>query len=149
MGKDTRVIAAMAAVLLGAAQLWAAEPESEGDLVEETGAGVSMQLSPLGSDSEAGEERLEVQVAGVSGVLRVSGVPVLADQLRKAEWEVTGSEVSGSVSNPNGGPALASFTGTVTEKGIEGTFTTLSGQSGSWVWEGPMPEAPPAPEADE
>lgn len=136
---------AVLALMLSAPSTQAAEVG-----VQQSGS-VTLTLNPLASDPGASKERWSIQIQDatasaadsptVTGTVRIGGVPIeRAEQLGKVDWQISGTTVSGTVSNPSGGPALASFKGTVDENGMQGTFTVLSGQSGSWAWEGPLPE---------
>ncbi len=105
-------------------------------------------LTKLASDGGQGE-RWQVSVRDVSsgevvaGPVRVIGVPIgRPEKLGKAEWSLSGTQLTGTVSVTNG-PVMAWFSGTVTQQGVSGQFSTVTGQSGSWIWEGAIPTSVP------
>ncbi|MBX3023522.1 hypothetical protein KF840_01290 [bacterium] len=101
---------------------------------------LALTARALDDGAGAGAQRLQISAQGVTGTVRVAGVPLQADRLGTVDWHLDGSTLAGTVASPSGGPALASFTGTVTADGMAGTFTTLHGKSGTWAWEGPVPQ---------
>lgn len=107
--------------------------------------GGTLSLNPAAVASGEGE-RWEVQLHDaengmtVDGTVRVTGVPIgRPDKLEKLHLTLSGSTVSGTV-NANGGNVLAWFNGEVSGDRIHGTFTAVTGQTGAWEWEGPIPE---------
>jgi hypothetical protein len=128
---------------LGGSRSSAADTSDTGAPAPSSGT-VSLTATALDQDAGAGEQRLQISAQGVTGTVRVSGVPLQANRLGTVDWHLDGSTLTGTVASPSGGAALASFTGTITADGMAGTFTTLHGKSGTWAWEGPVPQAPPA-----
>lgn len=137
------------ALMVGASGAWATDAKTRS-------GSVKLTLNPLVSDAGSPDERWQVQVRDVAasaksasevqGAVRVAGIPIeRPDRLGRVDWQLTGAALSGTVSSHSGGPVVAWFTGTVSANGIQGTFTAVNGQSGSWVWEGPVPEEQPAP----
>ena len=61
-------------------------------------------------------------------------------KLGNFNWIVSGSSLSGTV-NASAGNVLAWFKGEVSEGRLRGTFTAVTGQGGTWEWEGPVPES--------
>ena len=104
-------------------------------------------LTPVTSEPGT-DTQLQVQVqdptgpgSAVTGTVSVAGFPVgRLDNLGGVAWQLSGNDLSGSVSGSHGGVTLASFNGTVNATGAQGTFTTVNGQGGSWVWTGPSPQ---------
>lgn len=116
------------------------------ETVRESGS-ATVTLSPLPSEPGAADERWRVQASAqgstIEGSVRVAGVPVeRPDQLGKVEWELNGSQLSGTIHSPAGNFVIAWFRGTVESDVLQGTFTAINGKSGSWKWEGPPPQRP-------
>lgn len=107
----------------------------------------TLTLNAVASEAGVPDERWQVQArdvttsATVQGTVRVGGVPIeRPDRVGKVDWNLTGAELSGTVSSPGGGPVVGWFKGTVSGNELKGTFTTVMNQNGSWVWEGPIPQ---------
>lgn len=87
-------------------------------------------------------------VGPIAGNVRLAGVKMgSSTDLGAVTWQVSGSSLSGTIASADGDLTLASFEGTVSTTSVYGTFTTIDGQKGSWVWDGPKPEEVPATEA--
>ena len=102
-------------------------------------------------DDDAGD-RWDVQFngdagGGMKGKVRIGGIRVSrAGNVGNIQWKLSDGQLSGTVSDEAGEGVLASFKGTVSAKRIAGTFTTADGQTGSWTWEGPLPQVRPGGE---
>ncbi len=97
-----------------------------------------LTLNPIVSEAGTPHERWQVQAQDVTGsatlqgTVRVGGMPIeRPDRVGKVDWQLRGTEFSGTVSSPGGGAVIGWFKGTVGENGTQGTFTTVTGQSGS------------------
>jgi hypothetical protein len=71
------------------------------------------------------------------GRLTVSNSPVLSEG--NLQGQIAGSKVAGNVMDDDGN-TLATFDGTVSPTGMEGTYRDRTGEVGNWSWDGPLPE---------
>jgi len=74
---------------------------------------------------------------GITGSVVVDDSPLLVHG--RVHGKINGRHVSGTISDPEGGDAVR-FWGTVRGNTLRGTFTDRTGESGEWVWNGPLPE---------
>jgi hypothetical protein len=115
---------------------------------------VTLSPAPDAQDGGDSEQRWEVSFRGtrgegVKGTVRVGGISVpQSGDAGEIDWKLSGSDLSGTVTNPSGGDVVASFSGTVSANGIQGSFAITDGPSGSWVWEGSLPQLLPTPSGE-
>lgn len=159
MGTHTRLFGTLASLiaLVCAFNGWAQEAEAELGAVPSVSGRGTVSLSPAQGVQEDGggsDERWEISFKGVGGegvkgTVRIGGISVpQAGDVGEIDWTLSGPNLSGTVTNPAGGGVLASFNGTVSANGIQGTFTIVDGPSGSWAWEGALPQPLPAPNSE-
>ena len=87
-------------------------------------------------------QRWDLQVTrgddnSITGRVNLGGSPLAA--AGNVQGHIVGSNVSGTITDDDG-RKVASFTGTVTGRGITGTYTDRTGETGSWSWNGPPPQ---------
>lgn len=93
-----------------------------------------------GGDRSRQRWQLDVQRAddgSLSGEVVLSGSPLA----RKANLmgKIEGRLVSGTLADERG-QLVASFRGTISDRGISGEYTDRSGEVGDWSWEGTLPQ---------
>ncbi len=87
-------------------------------------------------------QRWDLQVTrgddnSIHGRVNLVGSPLA--KTGNVEGHVSGSDVSGTITDDNGNP-VATFTGSVGPKGMSGAYTDRSGETGSWSWDGSPPQ---------
>lgn len=87
-------------------------------------------------------QRWDLQVTrgddnSISGRVNLGGSPLA--NAGNVQGHIVGTNVSGTVTDDDGNK-VASFTGTVTAKGITGVYTDRTGETGSWSWDSPPPQ---------
>jgi hypothetical protein len=120
------LISARAAVseeVVGSGRL---EMAVEGERLESGAASLERQWSARVSRSAENRLTGRVQLAGEVG----EGI---------VEGQVAGSFVFGTVRDESG-REVGYFEGHITPEGVEGKFTALGGETGSWSWDGPVPK---------
>lgn len=105
----------------------------------------TLRLPERLSDQNSEDEQWAVQTEDnvnakrTDGGVKITGLPMGSpDAFKGIEWSVAGSEVSGIAKGPKG-QTLARFKGQLSDGQLRGTFTTFTGQTGDWEWEGPLP----------
>jgi hypothetical protein len=73
----------------------------------------------------------------VTGRVAVIGSPSLHSA--RIQGHVTGSDVYGVLLDESDSQ-LGTFSGTVSSDGLNGTYQTADGDSGTWSWDGPPPQ---------
>lgn len=73
----------------------------------------------------------------ITGLVAVAKSPLLANGNLRAR--LVGTQVSGTISRPDGGEVVR-FWGVLQGRRLRGEYLDLSGESGEWTWEGPLPE---------
>ncbi len=69
----------------------------------------------------------------LSGRITIVGSPLI--QQARIEGQVFGSEVDGVIVGDDN-VQLATFTGSIAQRAMSGTYTTTDGDSGNWSWDG-------------
>jgi hypothetical protein len=88
--------------------------------------GWQTQLAHFDDDSLTGRITL-------TGPTRLSGA--------RLEGQISGNEVTGVLVGDND-MQVGTFTGSIYAESVSGTYTTADGDSGTWSWDGPLPDAP-------
>jgi len=73
----------------------------------------------------------------LSGRITVNGSPRI--QQARIEGQVTGSDVYGVLVDDHD-TQVGTFSGSIMNSGMAGTYTTVDGDSGNWSWNGPVPK---------
>ncbi len=71
------------------------------------------------------------------GRISVAGSPLLDGG--NVEGAISGATVSGTISDDEGN-RVARFEGKVTASGMSGTYRDRTGETGTWMWNGPPPK---------
>ena len=86
-------------------------------------------------------------VASVSGFVTTKGLPEMnGGDIGDVRWRIAGSKISGYL--VKNGSNVAAFSGTISRDGAIGTVKTSRGDSGTWVWDGPLPEVEQVDDAE-
>lgn len=106
------------------------------------GAGWQLQVKQMDDNS-------------LTGRITIVGSPRI--QQARIEGQISGSAVDGVLVD-NADTQIGTFTGSVSNGSVSGTYTTADGDTGTWSWDGPLPGAtaampvlvdPPVPVSDQ
>ena len=89
------------------------------------GAGWQVQLKQMQDNSLAGR-------------ITIVGSPLI--QQARIEGQISGSDVDGVLVDDSNAQ-IGTFTGTLSNGSVSGTYTTAAGDTGNWSWDGPLPAA--------
>ncbi len=130
-----------AALRLAAVQVLASDTAAGGDArpvkQQLVGSG-KWQSQRNGNDSNWHIQLKRLDDDSLSGRITVVGSPLV--QQARIEGQISGTEVYGVIVGEND-IQVATFTGAIFKDGMSGTYTTSDGDSGSWSWERPEPDA--------
>lgn len=75
-----------------------------------------------------------------SGVVTVRGFQqLMTGDLGDVRWSISGEQIHGFL--VKNGANVASFEGSITEGQAQGSIKSWSGESGEWIWIGPLADA--------
>ena len=119
-------------------------------IATQSGTGrVALDVVPADSGAETKWAiRFDDSGSGMSvvGTVTLGDVPIgRPSDLCAISWSLQGTELSGTVSSTDGNIVMASFKGTINADRAQGTFSTMTGQSGSWTWSPSQQPTPPPP----
>jgi hypothetical protein len=145
-----RSIVAVVAVAVAVAVTCSANVASAQDAAAHGHGRLRITAEPPGAppaDVPANERQHHITVhltrsadaAPIHGPVTIKGVAAVASaEVGDVDWQVSGANLSGSVTHP--GNAVTTFDGTITSSGASGTFTLPGGARGEWSWDGPLPQ---------
>lgn len=124
-------------LVCGAAGMVSALPRSEPIAATEMHGGGSWKARRR----DHGPQRWHLQInrgsdGWVRGRIRIEGSPFVTDGI--VEGRIAGDTIVGTIADDNGSQ-VATFQGTVTQKGMFGTYTAVDGEVGEWSWAGKPP----------
>jgi len=93
------------------------------------------------ADARRGVQRWDIDVTradddSLAGRVTVAGSPLV--QSGTLRGVIDGRRVEGSITD-EAGNHVATFVGTVTPSGIQGTYQDRTGEVGRWTWDGQLP----------
>ena len=104
-------------------------------------------LNGSGSWTPGGKQRRSLQrwslrverddEGGLHGTVVVNDSPLLSSGVVRGA--LRGQHLSGTIADTSGN-RIAEFRGIISAGGVRGTYTDRTGETGDWIWDGPLPE---------
>jgi hypothetical protein len=144
MARGTRSALVLAVAVLAAALAFLGREGARGEQNHGAPPGLVRQFVGGGGwqhRNDATRQTWHVQLkrfddGSLSGRVLIVGSPLLDHA--EIQGQVTGSEVDGVLLD-DGGRQVGTFSGTLSNGTVSGTYTTADGDLGNWRWDGKLP----------